>query len=147
MRLKSTIAAFLLIGFILAQIGCSPAFYEGFAQGFANSSSTSKKLMLFGGENNKEYLGCVNCSEFSTESILNEYGLYGSKYSATSIWNKYGTYGSKYSQYSPWNTYASNPPIIVDEDGGFYGYFTVNKYYPRRITIQSILKLLNTDIE
>ncbi len=38
----------------------------------------------------------------------------------------------EYSSYSPFNSYASYPPVIVDEEGNFYGYFTVNKYKSKR---------------
>ena len=41
-------------------------------------------------------------------------------------------YGIAYSSYSPFNSYASYPPVIVDEEGNFYGYFTVNKYKSKR---------------
>ena len=88
----------------------------------------SEALNIFGGKDHDEYLGCLNCDKYNPNSIWNEYGLYGNKYNTRSIWNEYGTYGSEYSQLSPWNTYASNPPVIVDKDGGFYGYLTVNKY-------------------
>lgn len=44
----------------------------------------------------------------------------------------YRNYGSAYSSYSPFNSYASYPPVIVDEEGNFYGYFTVNKYKSKR---------------
>lgn len=108
----------------------------------SNSSSSFIKLMLFGGDNNKQYLGCLNCDEIASDSIFNEYGRYGNKYSATSIWNRYGQYGSSYSQYSPWNAFASNPPVIVDEDGNFYGYFTVNEYYPKRTQISWIIRII-----
>lgn len=84
-------------------------------------------LHLYGGSDNNVYLGCLNCSEHDSNSIWNEYGNYGSKYNSNSIWNEYGSYGSE-RQYSPFNEYALNAPIVVDEEGNFYGYFTVNEY-------------------
>ena len=74
--------------------------------------SFSQTLHLYGGKNHDVYLGCLNCDS----------------YNSNSIWNEYGTYGSKYNTYSPWNAYSSEPPVVVDKDGYFYGYFTVNKY-------------------
>jgi len=88
--------------------------------------------MLFGGEDHKVYLGCLSCNEYASDSVLNRYGDHGSRYSDTSIFNKYGDYGSRYSSYSACNPYASDPPVIVDEEGGFYGRLTVNKYHPQR---------------
>lgn len=76
----------------------------------------SQQLYIYGGSNHDDFLGSLNSSI----------------YDSNSIWNEYGTYGNKYSSYSPWNEYAAEPPVIVDGDGNFYGYFTVNKYKPQR---------------
>lgn len=87
----------------------------------------SQTLYIYGGEDHDVFLGKLNASKYDSKSIWNEYGTYGSEYNANSIWNEYGTYGSAYSSYSPFNSYASYPPVIVDEEGNFYGYFTVSK--------------------
>jgi hypothetical protein len=84
--------------------------------------------MLFGGSGHKMYLGCLNCSQYATDSILNEYGSNGSAYSATRIWNHYSEFGSAYSTYSPCNSYATDPPVIVDQLGRAYGRLTLNEY-------------------
>ena len=89
----------------------------------------SQTLYIYGGEDHDVFLGKLNASKYDSKSIWNEYGTYGSEYN---IWNEYGTYGSEYSSYSPFNSYASYPPVIVDEEGNFYGYFTVNKYKSKR---------------
>jgi len=88
---------------------------------------SSPELLLFGGENHKVFLGCLNCSENDGDSVFNTYGTHGAKYSTESIFNKYGTYGSKYSSRSACSPYASDPPIIVDRQGNSYGYLTLNK--------------------
>lgn len=92
----------------------------------------SQTLYIYGGEDHDVFLGKLNASKYDSKSIWNEYGTYGSEYNANSIWNEYGTYGIAYSSYSPFNSYASYPPVIVDEEGNFYGYFTVNKYKSKR---------------
>ena len=66
------------------------------------------------------YLGTIDAATVS-ESILNEYGTYGSKYSAKSIWNEFGTYGSEFSTQSPFNRYSSTPPAVVRR-GDIIGY-------------------------
>ena len=95
---------------------------------------SQKTLHLYGGKNHDVYLGCLNCSEYDTDSIWNEYGKYGSSYNSNCIWNEYGTYGSSYNSYSPWNSYSNDSPVVVDKDGNFYGYFTVNAYKDKRAT-------------
>lgn len=92
----------------------------------------SQTLYIYGGEDHDVFLGKLNASKYDSKSIWNEYGTYGSEYNTNSIWNEYGTYGSEYSSYSPFNSYASYLPVIVDEEGNFYGYFTVNKYKSKR---------------
>jgi len=87
------------------------------------------KLMLFGGTDHKTYLGCLNCSEYATDSIFNRFGPKGSEYSIESIWDKYGDFGSPYSEYSACNPYATDPPVIVDHEGNYYGRLTVNVYH------------------
>lgn len=91
------------------------------------SSSNSQTLLLYGGKNHDVFLGCLNCASYDSNSIWCSYGEYGSTYGSKSIWTTYGEYGSTYSEYSPWTTYADKPPVIVDKDGNFYGYLTVNR--------------------
>ena len=95
--------------------------------GFA-SQVQSQNLLIFGGKNHDVFLGCLNCSKYDNASIWNKYGDFGSKYNDKCIWNKYGEFGGQYNDTSPFNKYASIPPVIVDADGNFYGYFTANKY-------------------
>jgi hypothetical protein len=88
------------------------------------------KLMIFGGTNHKVYLGCLNCSEYNADSVKNTYGTHGSAYSSESIFNHYSEYGSAYSNESACSEYASDPPVIVDQNGKYYGRLTLNRYQP-----------------
>lgn len=92
----------------------------------------SQELHIYAGSNHDVYLGCLNCNKFNSNSIWNAYGTYGSKYNSKSIWNAYGTYGSQYNPESPWNKYSTDPPVIVDKAGEFYGYFTLNENKSKR---------------
>ncbi len=98
--------------------------------------------MLFGGPGHRVYLGCLNCSEYATDSVLNRYGSSGSPYSFESIFNQYSDYGSPYSDYSACNPYANDPPVIVDHDGQFYGRLTLNVYHPQRTHITQYLEFI-----
>lgn len=108
------------------------------------STCIAQELRLYGGEKGHHvFLGCLTCDKHSSSSVCNKYGEYGSKYGGTSIWNKYGAYGSKYSATSPWNKYASDPPVIVDPEGNFYGYFTANSYHDKRTKIDTFSYMAN----
>lgn len=97
-------------------------------------SGTAQELLIFGGDNHKDFLGCLNCDRYDASSIWNSYGEYGSPYSSRSIWDSYGSYGGRYATYSPWNRYSSYPPVVVDRQGNFYGYLTTNGYKDKRAT-------------
>ena len=106
------------------------------------SANAESKIMLFGDSDYKKYLGCLNCSKFSSDSIHNEFGQHGSKFSTISINNQFGQYGSQFSQLSPCNAYATNPPAIVDDTGNFYGYLTLNKFLSQATDNQDMLAWL-----
>lgn len=83
-------------------------------------------LHIVGDRNHDTYLGCITCNKQDSDSIRNRYGRYGNNVSPTSIFNNVSMYGSSVSPYSACNSIATNPPIVVDDDGIAYGYLTVN---------------------
>ena len=135
-----SLRAFLIALLLLFSLGCGPAPKQGVSRAARPASVRTapavggvpvgqQKLMLFGGPGHRDYLGCISCSEYATDSVFNQYGTYGSRYSGTSIWNHYGDYGSAYSTRGACNPYATDPPVIVDGDGNFHGRLTLNKYH------------------
>ena len=105
--------------------------------------SNAQVLLIYGGADHDVFLGKLNASSYDSESIWNEFGKYGSKYNTNSIWNEYGTYGGEYGNYSPFNEYATTPPILIDAQGNFYGYFTVNKYKSDRASFDLVNIIYN----
>lgn len=100
--------------------------------GYGTTSQSSvigtRKIMIFGGDGHDVYLGCLSCSRYDSDSVFNKYGTFGSRYSPNSILNPYSEFGSKYSNTSACNPYASDPPVIVDDQGNYYGRLTMNRY-------------------
>ena len=123
----------ICIIFTLFAISCSK-------EPLANSLP-STTLYIYGGRDGEVFLGKLNASKLDSESIWNSLGTYGSHLSTDSIWNEFGTYGSEFSTYSPFNEYASNPPVLIDQNGKSYGYFTANKYKPNRANYELIDKI------
>lgn len=122
----------ILCATVLSIAGCTRRQWGAAAAGAAvgaGAKPAPAKLMLFGGLNHKTYLGCLNCSNYATDSISNEYGTHGSSYSSDSIKNHYSQYGSAYSTYSACSPYATDPPVIVDSNGSYYGRLTLNEYH------------------
>ena len=54
-----------------------------------------------------EYLGNLSANEYDPNSIANPFGA-GSPYSSNSVTNEFGMYGSPYSSQSATNPYATN---------------------------------------
>lgn len=92
-----------------------------------------------------QLLGKINNNQYDNESILNQYGPYGSPYSPTSIFNPYSAYGSEYGAQSINNPYCSTPPKLFI-GGRFIGHVTANQYVSSRISPQAFLYTLKNDI-
>lgn len=93
-----------------------------------------------------QLLGKITDNAYDTDSILNEYGPYGSEYSTTSIFNPYSQYGSEYGAYSINNPYCSTPPkLFINEQ--FKGYVTANPHMPNRIPPEAFLYTLQHEIQ
>lgn len=94
-----------------------------------SGTAYAEDLLVFGDSNHDVFLGCLNCNKFSTESVCNEFGA-GNQFRTESIFNGFSKYGSPFSSLSPWNEFSSSNdvPVLVDRQGNFYGYFTINKF-------------------
>ena len=69
----------------------------------SSTLSTGQDMYIFAGDENRTFLGCINCDKFSPYSIWNVNGKYGSKLESNSIWNAYGDFGGSQGKYSPFN--------------------------------------------
>jgi hypothetical protein len=88
-------------------------------------------MYLFSQEHPEQYLGYVIDDQYDSESIINDYGTYGSRYSSTSIRNQYSAYGSSFGTYSAYNSFASYPPIIwryINDRWEAVAYLTKNTF-------------------
>jgi hypothetical protein len=91
-------------------------------------SYPTTELRIYAANASQTYLGCINCSQYASDSVANTYGSYGSRYSSTSILNRYSQFGGRYSTYSPCNPYTQSAPRIYDGAWNYYGRLTVNPY-------------------
>ncbi len=99
---------------------------------FLSMLSHSKDILIFGGDNNKEFLGCINCDEMSKNSVWNDMSQYGWN-NGFGKWNPFGQYKNPFSSYSACNEFTSNSPVLVDRDGNFYGRLTINEFVSKSI--------------
>jgi hypothetical protein len=87
------------------------------------------------------YLGLISSNQFLADSIMNQFGTYGSQFSSTSIMNQFGTYGSQFSALSPWNDFATRPPLIFIGDV-FIAFLTTNQFKTPRVDTNELIAYL-----
>ena len=75
-----------------------------------------------------DYLGKLG-PYYQSDSIYNSSSSYSSTYSNNSIFNTSSKYGNSYSSTSVFNDGASNPPIILSEDGEVLGKLSIGPSY------------------
>lgn len=79
-----------------------------------------------------QFLGILSSNRYQLDSVMNEYGSYGSRFSSTSIFNQYCQYGSKIGFYSPFNPHTNTPPKIIFR-GQWVGLLTMNMFLQNRL--------------
>lgn len=80
-----------------------------------------------------EYLGDLSTNKFDPNSITNPFGA-GSPYSSNSVTNKFGLYGSPFSNQSATNPYATDAPRLYDQQGNYRGKLSTNPYDPDSVS-------------
>ena len=93
-----------------------------------SSPINASELLLYGAPQHDDFLGCLVCNEFSSTSVCNGFGPHGNEF-GSNMWNEFSSpYGNEFSSASPWNEFSSSNsvPVLVDRQGNFYGYFTIN---------------------
>jgi hypothetical protein len=133
----------------------SPSFAEKLVQQRIEQQEQSRReslrkqyenqIHIYGGLSHKTYLGCLTCSSNDPLSIWNSNGNFGKNSdvlnSEANIWNVLSVFGTKSSDLSPWCITAQNPPVIVDFEGVFYGYFTANINKDKRTKLTNMNEL------
>ena len=90
-------------------------------------------LLLFPLTAQAEYLGNLSANEYDPSSIANPYGA-GSPYSSNSVTNQFGIYGSPFSNQSATNPYATDAPRLFDQEGHYRGKLSANPYDPDSVS-------------
>lgn len=85
------------------------------------------RILIMGGANHDEYLGCLSCSEMERDSVWNDMSTY-SWNNGFGKWNSFGPHRNPYGGHSACNTYSRSPPILVDAKGTLYGTLSINPY-------------------
>jgi hypothetical protein len=118
------------------------AAWLAFASLAGTARATSNPLLLFGGPEQRDFLGCLNCDAREAYSIWNAKGEYGDPSRPLCIWNRNGPYGSTESPHSPWSRNAKTRPVVVDRAGNAWGVFAADPATPGRVTDGYLVWLL-----
>jgi hypothetical protein len=106
------------------------------------AASAARPLLLYGGEHQETFLGCLNLSDRDEESLWNPDGVHGpGSFKEKSIWNSFSEFGGSMGDYSPFNRWSKHPPAIYDSEGRFLGFMTVIKDFPQRTRLRLPLLL------
>ena len=89
-----------------------------------------------------QFLGAVVGNEFDPNSLLNKFSAYRSEFDEKSIFYEFGKYGDEFSNLSAYNKDADKPPRIIDEQGKFIRWLTVNSIFTPRVDPRELFKWL-----
>jgi hypothetical protein len=89
-----------------------------------------------------EFIGVISSSRFSSDSICNDFGDYGSSFSSKSIKNEFGQYGSRFSPLSAYNQFATTPPTIF-RGGLIVGVLSKNRFLSGAVDPDTLLVALD----
>lgn len=89
--------------------------------------ATDTEIVILGGSNHDEFLGCLSCSNSHPESVWNNVSRHGWG-NGFGTWNPFGPHRNPYGMNSACNQYSQSPPILVDRQGNLYGTLSVNAY-------------------
>ena len=75
-------------------------------------------------------------------------GPYGSEFSSKGIFNEFAGFGNEFNSSSPWNEFSTSKsvPVLVDRNGNFYGYFTINDFRSDAVDFSSKLKKIYKNV-
>jgi hypothetical protein len=90
--------------------------------------AADEPLYVFGGEGHREFLGCLNCSSSHPKSVWNDSSQFGFR-NDFGVWSRF-RFASEFGSTTMCSQFASDPPIVVDEQGNAYGRLSINEYAP-----------------
>lgn len=112
------------------------------------SPPASQRVFLFGGKDHKTFLGCF-CGADAPDSLENDSGRFGKRgfnMEGPTLWTVIGPFRSSFDELSACNRFATNPPVIVREDGTFLARLTRNSTLPGAVRNEAVLKWLDEEV-
>ena|SRR5947207_2598494 len=109
-------------------------------------------VWIFGGSDHKTFLGCLTCEPSAVNSIFNSDGDFGhcgglafdNLYCHTLL-SAFGSTGLVAEETSACGPSSTNPPVLVDPDGHYYGRFSVGALLGHEDSVCSTLSRFYSD--
>lgn len=96
-----------------------------------------EELSLYGGPDDRIYLGRLCCWTSRSDCVDDPHGRFGPT-SANGILNRSGRFGHPESNYSPCNTRATSPPVVLTSSGVSFGRLTINPDLSDAVQVPSL---------
>lgn len=113
-----------------------------------SSPSSPPRVLIFGGKDHKTFLGCF-CGPNAPNSVENDtgkFGKHGFNVEGPTLWSVMSPFRSRFEDVSACNRFASDPPVIVRDDGTFLARLTINTMLSGAVRDESVLKWLNEEV-
>jgi len=96
------------------------------AAAWGQSTTLRQQYLIYAGPLHRDYLGCLNCDQFDTNSVWDAFAPTGwtNAYIEAS---RFATYRAKHGRYSSCDAFAADPPILIDISRHFYGVLNVSE--------------------
>jgi hypothetical protein len=91
----------------------------------AQGATIQQQFLIYAGPLHREYLGCLNCDQFDTNSVWDGYAAMGWG-NAFADASHFARYRSPHDRYSACDAFAADPPILIDRSLNHYGVLNVS---------------------
>ncbi len=92
---------------------------------WGQGATIQQQFLIYAGPLHRDYLGCLNCDQFDTNSVWDGYSAmgWGNAYAEAS---HFSTYRAPHGRYSACDALAADPPILIDRSLNHYGVLNIS---------------------
>jgi hypothetical protein len=120
--------------------------------GSSHAQTTAPVVWIFGGADHKTFLGCLTCASSDDDSIFNPGGKFGhcgglafDNLYCHSLLSAFGGGGLVAEATSACGPGSTNPPVLVDPHGQYYGRFSIGTFLGHQDSVCSTLSQFHHD--
>lgn len=92
---------------------------------WGQGATIQQQYLIYAGPLHRDYIGCLNCDQFDTNSVWDGYGALGWG-NAFSDASHFAAYRAPHGRYSACDAFAADPPILIDRSLNHYGTLSIS---------------------